>query len=160
MSLTSLLENGNLSIAAIPAYYLVALSPHAAALIYTTNGQVSKWENVNPRAESTKTAINKKIGPQRYAVYERLKAAHANCMENMPLFVAAIVFGNMAGLHKVEGSDGLNWFAASFLLARTGYNIVYALNATQAQSYLRTVFYFFSVGQCFRVLFKAASILV
>ncbi|KAK7536085.1 uncharacterized protein J3D65DRAFT_627355 [Phyllosticta citribraziliensis] len=160
MSLTTLLENGNLSIAAIPAYYLLAQAPHAAALIYTTNGKVSKWENVNPKGEATKTAINKKIGPQRYAVYERLKAAHANCMENMPLFIAAIVFGNMAGLHKVEGSGGLNWFAGSFLLARAGYNIVYALNATQGQSYLRTLFWLLSVGQCFRVLFTAASILV
>ncbi|KAK8216227.1 hypothetical protein IWZ01DRAFT_195536 [Phyllosticta capitalensis] len=160
MSLTSVFENGNLSIAAIPAYYLLALSPHAAALVYTTNGQVSKWENVNPKGEATKTAIARKIGAKRYAVYERLKAAHANSMENMPLFIAAIILGNMAGLDKVEGSGGLNWFAASFLLSRTGYNIVYAQNASQGQSYLRTLFYFLSVGQCFRVLFKAASILV
>ncbi|KAL1617375.1 hypothetical protein SLS56_011028 [Neofusicoccum ribis] len=158
--MTSLIENANFSILAIPAYHLLAILPHAASILYTTNGKPSKWDNRNPRSEAMKSALAKRVDAKQYATYERLEAAHANSMENMPIFVAAVILGNMAGLHKVEGSDGLNWFTGAFLLVRTAYIIVYAMNDTQAKSVPRSLLYNTGLVLCWRTLFKAATKLV
>lgn len=158
--MSSLIDNVNPSILAIPAYHLLAIVPHAASIFYTTKGQPKKWDNRNPRSEAMKSAIAKRVGAKRFATYERLEAAHANSMENMPIFIAAVVLGNMAGLHKVQGSGGLNWFTAAFLLVRAAYILVYATNDTQAKSYPRSILYFIGVGLCWATLFKAAARLV
>lgn len=158
--MASLLENLNPSIAAIPAYHLLSILPHAATIIYTSGGKLGKWDNRNPRSEAMKTGLSKKLTAKQYATYERLEAAHANSMENMPIFIAAVVLGNMAGLHKVEGPDGLNWFTAAFLLVRAAYIIVYANNDTQVKSAPRSLLYFIGVGLCWRTLLKAAAKLV
>ncbi|EKG19290.1 Membrane-associated eicosanoid/glutathione metabolism (MAPEG) protein [Macrophomina phaseolina MS6] len=158
--MASLLSNLSLSIVAIPAYHLLSIIPHAASISYATKGQPSKWDNRNPRSEALKAGLSKRLDAKQYATYERLEAAHANSMENMPIFIAAIVLGNLAGLHKVEGADGLNWFAGAFLLVRAAYIVVYVANDTQAKSYLRSVLYFIGVGLCWKTLLKAAAQLV
>ncbi|KAB2577520.1 hypothetical protein DIS24_g3734 [Lasiodiplodia hormozganensis] len=159
--MSSLMENLNFSILAIPAYHALAVFPHLAAVLYATNGRVNTvWDNRNPRSEVLKSAIAKRVDASKYAVYERLEAAHANSMENMPIFIAAVVLGNMAGLHKVEGSDGMTWFTGAFLLVRAAYILVYALNDTQPKSYARSLLYDIGVGLCWRTLFKAAAKLV
>ena len=88
----------NYSIYAIPAFWLIAFAPHAysAALIHRgTNGRV---ENANPRGASIAEMYRKSLDRATFGKVERARAAELNSFENLPIFAAAVICGNMAGL--------------------------------------------------------------
>lgn len=74
-------------------------------------------------------------------------------MESMPLFTAAIVLGNIAGLKK----EDLASFSVYFLAVRVAYMAVYATQKTQGLTALRTGIWYVSVGLCFRTIIQAAK---
>ncbi|KAF2089122.1 hypothetical protein K490DRAFT_72740 [Saccharata proteae CBS 121410] len=158
--MASLLPNLNPTILAIPLYHLLALWPHARAISISTSGDPLAWDNRSPRGVNQKAALAKRLSPATHARFERLEAAHANSMENMPLFLASVVLGNMADLQQVEGLNGLNAFCVAFLVVRGLYSVVYAGNDTMGKSYVRTVLYFLGVALCWKVLFQAAGVLL
>ena len=52
-------------------------------------------------------AGRKRLSPGQLQAYERARAAHTNCLENMPIFFSAIILGNIAKVPlKVTG--GMN----------------------------------------------------
>jgi hypothetical protein len=71
----------NLSILAIPAYYVISVLPHSYAISVATQGQVSKWDNRNPRSSDLKAKLKERLPRKTFAKYERLEACHANGME-------------------------------------------------------------------------------
>ncbi|KAF2182214.1 hypothetical protein K469DRAFT_712825 [Zopfia rhizophila CBS 207.26] len=146
------------SILAIPAYYILSVFPHSYALNIATNGKVLKWDNRNPRSTTLKSRLKDKLDAETFAQYERAEACHANGMENLPLFAAAIILGNMVGLKK-EGFGGMTGFAGTFLAVRLAYTAVYLTHKTQGPTVLRSGLWVAGVGLCFRVLFKAARAL-
>ncbi|KAH3952780.1 hypothetical protein HBI56_134250 [Parastagonospora nodorum] len=154
----SFLDTHNLSILAIPAYYVLSVLPHSYALNVATGGQLTKWDNRNPRSSTLKSKLKDRLSAEEFAKYERLEACHANGMENMPLFTAAVVLGNMAGLKK-QGLDGLNGFAGLFLAVRLLYTGVYATHQTQGPTAARSVLWFTGVALCFRTIIRAARAL-
>lgn len=150
----------NLSILAIPAYHALALLPHAAAIhIVSGGGKLAAYDNRNPRSTSFKQGALKRLSPQQYATWERLEACHANAFENQAYFYAAILAGNLAGLHKIEGSDGLSYSAGLFLAIRAAYTLVYALNDNQAKSAVRSLLYFASLGVLVKIFWQSAKAL-
>jgi uncharacterized MAPEG superfamily protein len=175
-NMPSFLDTHNLSILAIPAYYVLSVLPHSYALNVATGGQLTKWDNRNPRSSTLKSKLKDRLSAEEFAKYERLEACHANGMEvrfsctifanqtqayyvqNMPLFAAAIVLGNMAGLKK-QGLDGLNGFAGLFLAVRLLYTGVYATHQTQGPTAARSVLWFTGVALCFRTIIRAARAL-
>jgi uncharacterized MAPEG superfamily protein len=76
----------------------------------------------------------------------------------MPLFAAAVVLGNMAGLKK-PGLDGLNGFAALFLAVRMAYTGVYFTHETQGPTIARSGLWFAGVALCFRTIIRSARAL-
>ena len=74
-------------------------------------------------------------------------------MESFPLFTAAIVLGNLAGLKK----EDLTSFAAYFLAVRIAYMAVYATHKTQGPTALRTGIWYVGVGLCFKTIIQAAK---
>jgi len=148
----------NYSILAIPAYYVLATLPHSYAVYLAAQGRLSDYDNRHPRADKHKQNVQAKLGEEGYARYERAEAAHANLLENLPLFASAVIVGNLAGF-KREGWSGLHGFAASYIALRALYAFVYINNRTQPLSFLRTGLWAASVGLCVNVFVKAANAL-
>lgn len=76
----------------------------------------------------------------------------------MPLFAAAVILGNMAGLKK-QGLDGLNGFAALFLAVRMIYTGVYVTHQTQGPTLARSGLWVAGVALCFRTIIRSARAL-
>jgi uncharacterized MAPEG superfamily protein len=143
----------NFSILSIPAYYALSVLPHGYAIRVATRGQPWKWDNRNPRSSALKSDLRSKLDPNTFSLYERAEAASSNAYENMPLFTAAVILGHVVGLDKKY----LDNFALQFLLVRAGHSLSYVATRRQRWSFLRTMFYVWSVALCVRVLFKAAK---
>lgn len=152
----SFLYTYNPSILAIPAYHILSVLPHSYALSVATQGKPLTWDNRNPRSSTMKAKLKDRLDPNTFALYERLESCHANGMENLPLFTAAVILGNLAGLKK-EGLGGMNGFAASFLAVRVAYTIIYVRTTTQGPTVLRSGLWVAGLGLCFRIILKAAK---
>jgi uncharacterized MAPEG superfamily protein len=79
-------------------------------------------------------------------------------MENLPLFAATVILGNLAGLKK-DGVHGMTGFVGFYLALRLAYTGVYIGTDTQGPTSVRTGLWMASVGLCFRVIFEAAKAL-
>jgi len=154
----SFFDKYNLSIIAIPAYFLLSLLPHGYALSVAAQGKPTKWDNRNPQSSDLKAKLKERLPADAFAQYERAEACHANGMENLPLFATAVILGNMAGLRK-EGLGGMTEFATTFLAVRVAYTVVYLTNKTQGPTLLRTGLWALGTGLCFRIILKAAKAL-
>lgn len=151
--MASFFDTYNPSILSIPAYFVLAMIPHGWAIKVASQGRISTWDNRNPRNTDLKAKLKARLPAETYAKYERLEACHANSIESFPLFTAAIVLGNIAGLKKAE----LTSFAAWFLVVRITYMAVYASHKTQGLAALRTGIWYVGVGLCFKAIIQAAK---
>ena len=151
--MASFLDTYNPPILAIPAYFVLVMVPHGWAINVASQGKISTWDNRNPRNTDLKAKLKARLPAETYAKYERLEACHANSMESFPLFTAAIVLGNLAGLKK----EDLTSFAAYFLAVRIAYMAVYATHKTQGPTALRTGIWYVGVGLCFKTIIQAAK---
>ena len=154
----SLLDTYNPSVLAIPAYYVLSVLPHSYALSVATQGKVLEWDNRNPRSSTMKAKLKDRLDADTFALYERAEACHANGMENLPLFAAAVILGNLAGLKK-EGLGGMTGFAGTYLAMRLAYTAVYLTTKTQGPTVLRSGLWVAGFSLCFRIIFKAAKAL-
>jgi len=141
----------NLSILSIPVYYLVTLIPHLRALSLLRSSTTIKFNNKAPKSASFASTLQKGIPAEIYARYERLEAAHHNGMENLPLFMGAVILGNFAHL----GAGKLNGFVGTYLLARVVYNALYEGAKTNRTSYWRTMVWFSSTVYALGVIIAA-----
>jgi uncharacterized MAPEG superfamily protein len=152
------LTTHNLSILSIPAYYVLSLLPHAYAIAIGSRGNPVKWDNRNPRGASQKAHLKSTLSPAAFSKFERAEAAHANALENVPMFASAVIIGNVAGLQQ-EGLHGLNGFAGLWLGLRAAHTLSYVLIDDKRASYIRTALWVASIGLCFRVFGEAAKAL-
>lgn len=152
------LKTSNLSLLAIPAYYLLSNIPHGYALNVATNGRPLEWDNRCPRSTKLKAELQSKLSEEQYARYERAEACSANLYENLPLFASAVIVGNMVGLKK-EGWGGLNAFVGAYLGLRAAYTLAYIGIGDNKMSYIRTGLWVASFSLCFRVFRLAARAL-
>ncbi|KAF2721633.1 hypothetical protein K431DRAFT_320296 [Polychaeton citri CBS 116435] len=160
----------SIAILSIPAYYCLAIYPHFEAVKISGNGDVSRHDNRNPKSTQHVEKIRKFLSPRQFAAYERAERCHTNNLENMPLFVAALLAGLLADQMQKAGLNGslglgttslmLNEFALAWLLVRTLYTAAYLKIETKKLSYLRSLCYFIGVGLCFAELIQAAKVLV
>lgn len=151
--MASLLERYDISILSIPAYFVLAMIPHGWAINVASQGKISTWDNRNPRNTDMKAKLKARLPAETYAKYERLEACHANSVESFPLFAAAVILGNVAGLEREE----LAKFSAYFLAVRVAYMIVYATHKTQGPTALRTGIWYVGIGLCFKTIVQAAK---
>lgn len=82
----------------------------------------------------------------------RAEAATANGMEGLPVFAAAVVAGNSAGLSPLT----LNALSLGYIVSRVVYNYVYIfLGSNRKLAGLRTPIWFVGIGQALALFVKA-----
>lgn len=143
----------NTSILSIPAFSILALLPHSYAINVASGGNALKWDNRNPRSPSLKDNLKARLDADTYAKYERAEAASANAYENIPLYAAAVIVGNIAGLPK----ERMSRFAAIFLTLRAAHSLVYINTKSQKWTVLRSLLWFSTVLLNFRIFYEAAK---
>lgn len=89
--------------------------------------------NVYPRDDITKASSQ--LSAEKTAAIKRREAAHHNALENFPLFAAAMIVGNEAGLD----SGRLNLVGVGYLVSRIVYTWCYCNITTEKRSWFRCV---------------------
>lgn len=154
----ALFSKYNLTILAIPAYYTFAVLPHMYAITVATNNSPLDWDNRAPRSSDHKVAVKERIGEEAYARYERAEGAHANAIEQLPLFASAIIVGNAAGLPR-KGWFGLDTFVGAWFAVRALHTVSYIAGSTKQAAWIKTGVWAASMGMLFTVFAKSARIL-
>jgi hypothetical protein len=65
--MTSFFDTYNPSILAIPAYYILSVLPHSYAINVATQGELSKWDNRNPRSSIMKSKLKERLPVETFA---------------------------------------------------------------------------------------------
>ena len=68
----------NLSIYAIPIFYILVLAPHAYAIGYIKRANKGRYDSANAHGQKFQTSIQKTVPPEILARYERAERAHNN----------------------------------------------------------------------------------
>lgn len=147
----------NLPILSIVAYYVLAVYPHGHAVMLASRGNPKKWDNRNPKSSTLAESIKRNLPAKQFAKFERCESCHRNSLENMPLFVAAVLAGFLA--EQKAGSIGLDVFCVSWMVTRILYTINYINTDTQRWSQLRSALYFIGCFLCFGMLVRSAKVL-
>jgi uncharacterized MAPEG superfamily protein len=93
-----------------------------------------RWNNSNPRSSKGDAILREPTPAEVYGRYERAEAAHKNGMENLPVFVGAVLAGNIANVN----TSTLNAFVVSYLCLHLAYTVVYISVSSHRFSLFRT----------------------
>ncbi|KAJ7660867.1 hypothetical protein DFH06DRAFT_1193477 [Mycena polygramma] len=147
---TAFLSN-SLSFYSIPLVWLTAFVP--VTLKSVAIHKVKGYNNVQPRQNTGRVAGDAKIPPAIAGRIERMEGAHLNGNENFPIWVAAVLAGNFAGLDNRT----MNLVSIAYICGRVLYNYIYINQKTRAQSILRTLVFFGSLSLPMYLLVSAAN---
>ncbi|KAF7289689.1 hypothetical protein HMN09_01332000 [Mycena chlorophos] len=125
-----------LSLYSIPAVWLTAFAPIVLRTVAVK--KVKGWNNVAPRNNTARVSGDKNIPPDVIARIQRMEAAHTNGNENFPLWAAAVLAANFAGLDNRR----VNTLSIAYFLGRCLYNVIYISQTTPAMANLRSVVFF------------------
>ncbi|SLM41078.1 Membrane-associated, eicosanoid/glutathione metabolism (MAPEG) protein [Lasallia pustulata] len=139
----------NWSLHTIPAAWVLAVLPHSYAM-YLAGPKV---DNTQPRGLLNKLASDQSVDSATKARIARAEGAQANGFENIGLYAAAIVAGNIAGLDTVT----LNYLGGGYLLSRMAYNMIYIHNQTATTGYMRSGAFFTSICIIMTLFVKAGN---
>ncbi|EME49314.1 hypothetical protein DOTSEDRAFT_163595 [Dothistroma septosporum NZE10] len=141
----------NFSYHAIPAAFLLGFVPHGCGLIRLVVATKNKMSIAMPRTNLD--TWKGKLPPDLWNHLVRARGAHLNSMEVFPLFAAAVIAGNVAGV----GAEDLNADSLSFLTARTLYTALYIGVKNDVLAYARTGAYAWSIGIPIMALWRAGQ---
>ncbi|KAJ7019494.1 hypothetical protein C8F04DRAFT_1147371 [Mycena alexandri] len=144
-------EKAALSFYSIPAVWLTAFVP--VMLKSVAINKVKGFNNVQPRTNVGRVAADAKIPPAVAARIERMEGAHMNGNENFPLWAAAVLAGNFAGLDNRT----MNIISIVYFCGRVLYNYVYITQETRRQSSIRTTIFFSNLCLPLYLLIAAAT---
>lgn len=133
----------NLTWVGVPLSLLLAALPHWYTIYLAESNKVQGgWSNVNPRfwvqrliAKSNTTALS----PLEQKIL-RGQSCQANAFENVPLFIATLVWANVTKLD----APVINRFVVGYLASRAVFTVLYLNTSTKANSFARTAV--FQVG--------------
>jgi len=155
------------SLLSIPAYYVFSIIPHAYTnSLLSANGY--KPNNANPKASLSPSAVQGKVPDAVFQKYQRAENAQSNNMEQLPLYVAAILASIIAERSTAGGlgitaigqeTTGLTTFIASWFAVRTLYNIAYVQISDHTTSFFRSTMWAVGSGLAGYQIYKAAQIL-
>ncbi|KZV97393.1 hypothetical protein EXIGLDRAFT_764515 [Exidia glandulosa HHB12029] len=152
--LDALLNTPGLSLYAIPAAWISAFIPFFQRTQMLKNLKHMHYDNVVPRTNADTLRRDPALPKEFVATCAKLEGAHQNGLETFPLFVAAALAGNVAGLE----TRTLNIASISFVLARLAYNYAYVTAKTDGQGVARSLAWMTS-QVCFYVLVKSGNAL-
>ncbi|KAJ4324318.1 hypothetical protein N0V94_001376 [Neodidymelliopsis sp. IMI 364377] len=139
----------NFSLYAVPAAWALSIAPHFYA------ASLGKFDNKNPRTYTRDTEGDQSIDKATKAKIIRAEGAQQNGFENLGLFAAAVVIGNVA---KLDNST-LNTLSAAYLASRVVYNVLYVGGTTDMLSNLRSVSFLTGVGIIWTFFIKSGNVL-
>ena len=116
----------------------------------------STYNNANPRSTEAQDQAVKTLGEAKFSLYERLEGVHKNSFENMPLFFAAVIVGNLA---KVDAAQ-LNGVVWGYIVSRLLYTILYTSISKGPASYVRTLMFLSGVAMNVYLLIRGGVNLV
>ncbi|KAI0865354.1 hypothetical protein F4860DRAFT_306173 [Xylaria cubensis] len=149
MASLSFFVEKNISYFTIPVAVFTALWPRSYSA-FQGPGQ-KYFDPTNPRtfpARLEKSGLDK----ETVARIQRAESASSNGFEGLPLFAAAIVAGNSAGLSNVA----MNSLSITYILSRIVYNWVYIfLGGNRQMAGLRTPVWFVGIGSALAMFVKA-----
>ncbi|EMD61721.1 hypothetical protein GGP41_004308 [Bipolaris sorokiniana] len=167
------LNGCNTSILAIPIHFIISMMPHAVARAIAARARLPTENSSNLRAQDTKAQLKQRVPAESYVRYMRMCGCYHTGMEaslerglitvishlirwqSFPLFVAAVVIGNMAGLAQ----DVLNAFAVSFLAVRLACTMSCLLTVTSVASHVRGALWVTGVWMCLPIFVRAAVVM-
>lgn len=149
----------SLPVLTIPLYYILAIYPHGHASVIASKGNPKQLDNRNPKSSTMADSLRKRLSARELAAYERAESCHRNHLENMPLFVAAVLVGLLAEQRAGEGAIGLSAFCTGWMVIRILYTANYIVTETQQWSYVRSLLYFAGTGWAFLTFYRAATVL-
>ncbi|KAI9829318.1 MAG: hypothetical protein M1819_006381 [Sarea resinae] len=145
----------NYSIYAIPAYWVLSVLPHNYAIRTIKAANNGRWDNSNPRSSNWNASVQKSVPAATFARYERAEAAHKNGFENLPVFVGAVILGNMAKLPPAT----LNAVTGAYLVSRIVYTLAYINVEQRKYSLARTGIYLSGIFMCMYLIVRAGNVL-
>ncbi|KAI1364518.1 hypothetical protein F5Y08DRAFT_306560 [Xylaria arbuscula] len=149
MASLSFLAEKNISYFTIPVALLAALWPRSQSA-FKEPGQ-KYFDPANPRTFASRLEKSD-LDKETVAKILRAEAATANGMEGLPVFAAAVVAGNTAGLSPLV----LNGLSLGYIASRIVYNYVYIfLGENRKLAGLRTPIWFVGIGQALALFVKA-----
>ncbi|MCJ1477289.1 hypothetical protein MMC13_005960 [Lambiella insularis] len=129
------------------------MAPHLYAVSLYDARSSQKFDPTLPRSLIGKLASDQTIDQATKDRIIRAEGAQQNGFENLGLFAAAVVAGNVAGLDNWW----LNALSGGYLASRVAYNVVYVNNETRAGASSRTGLFFIGVGMCMALFVMAGN---
>ncbi|KAI0403461.1 hypothetical protein F4802DRAFT_290485 [Xylaria palmicola] len=149
MASLSFLGEKNISYFTIPVVLFTALWPRSYSA-FKGPGQ-KYFDPTNPRTFASRLEKSD-LDKETVARILRAESASSNGFENLPLFAAAVVAGNSAGL----GAGTMNALSLAYVASRVVYNWVYIfLGSNRQLAGLRTPVWFVGVGTALAMFVKA-----
>jgi uncharacterized MAPEG superfamily protein len=137
------MNTSNYSFYAVPAAWVLSIVPHLYAIsVHDSNSKAGKFDNTQPRSLTKKIESDQTLDKATKDHIIRAEGAQQNGFENIGLFAAAVVAGNIAGLPFRT----LNLLSGGYLASRIVYNLVYINNTTPAVAASRSGVYLSGVG--------------
>ncbi|ESZ95214.1 hypothetical protein SBOR_4393 [Sclerotinia borealis F-4128] len=140
----------NFSLYGIPAAWLISHCPHLYAATAT-----KCFDNRFPRDFPQRLEADQSIDQAKRNRVRRAHAAGSNGYENLGLFAAAVVAGNVAGLSHYT----LNALTGGYLISRVVYNFIYVNNTTEGAAATRSVVFLAGIGHIFTLFIKSGNVL-
>ncbi|MCJ1447557.1 MAG: hypothetical protein MMC23_008068 [Stictis urceolatum] len=132
---------------ALPAFYVMALFPHFYShSIVAASNNPKAYSNVAPR--DCGDNIKKALSQPDHAKYLRARAAHANGIENFPIFAAAVLSAKYMGLD-------VGYWPLGVVALRALYNTLYIQTTNMGPSWLRTMAWMGMTGWCVITMVRA-----
>ena len=147
------LAKDNISLNTIPIAWTICLIPRLWAR-YAYNKALGKDMDTRHPRDFTKTVANDKtLDETTRGRIVRAEAAMQNGYDNIGLFAAAVVAGNLARLD----SKLLNGLSLGYVMSRLVYMWVYVHNETSSLANGRAAAFFSGIGMVFALFIKAGT---
>ncbi|TKA70224.1 hypothetical protein B0A49_06462 [Cryomyces minteri] len=141
----------NFSLYTIPVAWITCLAPH----VYASQLAGKAFDNRQPRTLTAKLDSQQTLDAATKARIVRAEGAQQNGFENLGIFAAAVVAGNVAGL----SNETLNYLSGGYVLSRMVYNYVYVVNTSEAMANARTGVFLTGIGIVFTLFIKSGNAL-
>jgi uncharacterized MAPEG superfamily protein len=145
----------NISFYTIPLAWALALAPHVYATQLYQKASSRQFDNRQPRSLTQMVAANQSIDSATKGRIIRAESAQQNAFENIGLFAAAVVAGNMASLENRM----LNLLSVGYVASRLIYTYIYINNTTGPLAATRTAVFLSGIGMIWTLFIMAGNTL-
>lgn len=143
----------NLSFYTIPVGWLTAIVPHLYAVSVYESSSKKKFDTTKPRSFMAKLDDDQTIDQATKNTVIRGEGAQQNGIENLGLFAAAVVAGNVARLDN----SYLNALSGGYIATRIVYNLLYLNSHNSTMANMRTAAYLSGIGLILTMFISAGN---